>query len=218
MLPDPLRLAIAAVPLAAYFLLLSLVNARRRAFVTSGGSDLAALAAALSGMVLVGPIELFRPEAASAEFGGYVWLFLLGFYWLWVWLAVLVARPRIVIYNISGAQLRPVLGEAARKLDPQARWAGDSLALPTRGIELHVEGFDVMRNTSLIASGGEQNLAGWRQLSGELRTRLASLPVRSNPRWLGFVLAATLLLAGSITHMALHPLQVSQALEEMLRF
>src|SRR5690349_20902435 len=104
-LPDPLRLAIALVPLAAYFLLLALVNARRRPFVTTGGCDLAVLGAALSGMVLVGPIELFRPEAAAAEFGGYVWVFLIVFYWLCVWLAVLVARPRLVVYNITAEEL-----------------------------------------------------------------------------------------------------------------
>ena len=61
--PDPLRLAIALVPLGAYFLLLALINMRRRPFVTTGGSDLAALGGALTEMMVVGPIELFRPEA-----------------------------------------------------------------------------------------------------------------------------------------------------------
>jgi hypothetical protein len=165
-------------------------------------------------MILVGPIELFRPEAASAEFGGYVWLFLLGFYWL----AVLVARPRLVVYNISGAELRPVLAEAARNLDPQARWAGDSLSMPTLGVGLHMECFDFMRNAALVSNGGEQNLAGWKQLSAELRTKLSSLRVASNPRWLGFLLAAALLTAASIAHMTMHPQQVAQALQEMTSF
>ena len=218
MLPDPLRLAIALTPLAAYCLLLALVNARRRPFVTTGGCDLAALGAALSGLVLVGPIELFRPEAASAEFGGYVWLFLLALFWLWVWLAVLVARPRLVVYNISGEELRPVLAEAARQIDPQARWAGDSLALPTLGVSLYMETFEVMRNTSLKSSGGKQNLAGWKALSAELRNQLATLRVGRNPRALGFTLVALGLLAGSILPMLSDPEQVAQAVHEMLSF
>lgn len=218
MIPDPLRLTIALAPLAAYFLLLSMVNARRRPFVTSGGSDLAAMCAALSGAVLVGPIELFRPETASPEYGGYVWMFLLWLYWLWILLTVLVARPRIVVYNISGEELRPVLAEAARKLDPQARWAGDSLALPTLGVELHLECFSIMRNASLISSGGDQNLAGWRKLSGELRSRLAEMRVSVNPRWLGLLLVATAMLAGSIAYMTSRPVQVAQAIQEMLSF
>jgi hypothetical protein len=218
MTPDPLRLAIALVPLAAYCLLLAIVNARRRPFVTTGGCDLAVLGAALSGVVLVGPIELFRPEAASADFGGYVWIFLLVFYWLWVWLAVLVARPRLVVYNISAEELRPVLAEAARQVDSQARWAGDSLMLPTLGVALHMESFDVMRHASLKSSGGKQNLLGWRKLSAELRNQLATIRVSRNPRSLGFTLVALALIAASIVHMLNDPQDVAQAMEEMLSF
>jgi hypothetical protein len=218
MLPDPLRLAIALVPLAAYCLLLAIVNARRKSFVTTGGCDLAVLGAALSGVMLVGPIELFRPEAASTDYGGYVWLFLVGFYWLGVWLAVLVARPRLVVYNISAEELRPVVAEAARQVDPQARWAGDNLALPTLGVSLHMESFDIMRHVSLKSSGGKQNLGGWRKLSAELRTQLTAIRVSPNPRSLGFTLAAIGLITGSILHMLNDPLQVAQAMQEMMSF
>jgi hypothetical protein len=218
MLPDPLRLAIALVPLAAYCLLLAIVNARRRPFVTTGGCDLAALGAALSGLILVGPIQLFRPESAAATYGGYVWMFLLVFYWLWIWLSVLVARPRQVVYNIRAEELRPILAEVARKLDPQARWAADSLALPNLGVSLHMECFEIMRHCSLISSGDKQNIAGWQRVSAELRTQLSTLRVASNPRALGFTLAATALLAVSIAHMLGHPQQVAQAMNEMLNF
>jgi len=218
MLPDPLRLAIALVPLASYCMLIGLLNARRRPFLTTGGSDLAALGAAFSGLVLVGPIELFRPEAASAEFGRYVWLFLLMFYWLCVWLAVLLARPRLVVYNISAEQLRPVLAEAARAIDPRARWAGDSLSLPTLGVQLHLESFDLMRHVSLISSGSKQNLSGWRQLSSQLYQRLEPLRVDSNPRALGIVLFALLLLAASMVHMLAHPQHLAQAMQEIFSY
>lgn len=218
MLPDPLRLAIALIPLAAYALLLALVNARRRPFVTTGGSDLAALGAAVSGLILVGPIELFRPEAASAEFGGYVWLFLLVFYWLWVWLAVLVTRPRLVVYNISAEELRPVIAEAARRVDPQARWAGDSLSMPTLGIALHLETFEIMRNAALVSSGGKQNISGWKKLSAEVRNQLATIRVSPNPRSLGFTLLALGLVAGSIIHMLNWPEEVAQSVQEMMSF
>lgn len=218
MLPDPLRLTIALIPLASYGLLIGLLNARRRPFLTTGGADLAALGAALSGLILVGPIELFRPEAASAEFGSYVWLFLLAFYWLCVWLAVLLAKPRLVVYNISIDELRPVLAETARTIDPQARWAGDNLALPTLGVQLHLESFDLMRNVSLVASGGTQNLAGWRLLAGELYQRLRPLRVASNPRALGILLAALILLTASTLHMLSNPQHVAQAMQEIFTY
>ena len=196
---DPFRLAIALVPVAAYLLLLALVNLRRRPFLTTGGSDLAALGVALSGLVFVGPLELFRPEAATAEFGNYIWLFLLVFYWLWVLLVVLLARPRLVIYNVSAEELHPVLAEAAARLDPDSRWAGNSLALPNLGVQLHLESFDLMRNVSLASSGSRQNLDGWRRLARELATALRPVRVKPNPRG-GRLSArvAVLLMAGSL--------------------
>jgi len=215
MLPDPLRLSIALVPLASYGLLIGLLNARRRPFLTTGGADLAALGAALSGLFLIGPIELFRPEAATAEYGSYTWLFLLIFYWLCVWLIVLLAKPRLVVYNASIDELRPVLTETARSIDAQARWAGDSLALPTLGVQLHLESFDLMRNVSLVSSGGDQNLAGWRQLAGELSQRLLPLRVTSNPRAFGILLAAIALLGLSTAHLLANPQLVAEAMQEI---
>ena len=218
MLPDPLRLAIALVPLAAYCLVLGILNARRRPFLTTGGADLAAIGVALSGMVFVGPIELFRPEAASAEFGSYVWLFLLVLYWLCLWLTVMLARPRMVVYNISGEELRPILAETARAIDPQARWAGESLALPTLNVQLHVESFDIMRHASLVASGEKQDLAGWRKLAGELYLRLDALHVARNPRALGILLVALLLMFACLAHILSHPQLVAQAVEEIFSY
>ena len=218
MIPDPLRLTIALVPLASYSLLIGLINARRRPFITTGSADLAALGTALSGMILVGPIELFRPEAASTEYGRYVWIFLLVFYWLCVLLTVLLARPRLVVYNVSIDELRPILAEAARSIDAQARWAGDSLSMPTLGVQLHLESFDLMRNVSLVSSGDVQSLEGWRRLGGELYQRLVPLRVAPNPRALGILLAACALFAASTAHMLANPEHVAQAMQEIFAY
>lgn len=218
MLPDPLRLAIALVPLVAYFLVLGILNARRRPFLTTGGADLAALGMALTGMVLIGPIELFRPEQATAEFGGYVLLFMLVLYWLSLWLTVMLGRPRLVVYNISGEELRPILSDTARAIDSQARWAGDSLTLPSLGVQLHLEAFEIMRHVTLVASGDKQNLAGWRTLAGQLNQRLLPLRVDSNPRALGIVLLAILLMSITMTHMLGNPQLVAQTVEEIFSY
>ena len=141
-------------------------------------------------MVLVGPIELFRPEAAIAEFGGYVWLFLLVFYWLWVWLAVLVARPRLVVYNISAEELRPVLAEAARaarpagplgRRQPRAAHAGRVAAHGVvRDHAARVAHSPAAASrTSPAGSGSRPSCA----------TSSPTLRVGRNPRSLGFMLA-----------------------------
>jgi hypothetical protein len=215
---DPFRLAIALVPVAAYALLLALVNARRRPFLTSGGSDLAALGVAISGLMFVGPLELFRPEAATREFGNYIWLFLLSLYWLGLVLVLLLARPRLVIYNISSEELRPVLAEAAGRLDGEARWAGNHLMLPTLDVHLHLESLDIMRNVSLVSSGSQQSIDGWRCLARELRRALPAVRTRRSPSVIALLAVSLALLAVSVTQMLSRPAETLQAMNEVFAY
>jgi hypothetical protein len=215
---DPLRLAIALVPVAAYALALGLLNLRRWPFLTSGGCDLTALGIALSGLMFVGPMELLRPESATRSFGNYIWLFLLLFYWLWLLLVVLLSRPRLVVYNISAEELHPIVAEAASRLDPAARWAGNQLSMPGVGVQLHLDSFAVMRNVSLVASGGRQNLDGWRRLAAELAPPLRSMRVKSNPRALGFLTVSLAMLALCVTNLLLHPEAMMQAMSEVFAY
>jgi hypothetical protein len=215
---DPFRLALALVPLAAYVLLLGVINARRRPFITSGGCDLTALGLALSGLMFVGPLELFRPAAFTRELGNYIWLVLLVFYWLWVLLVVLLSRPRLVVYNISMEELHSVLAETAGRLDAEARWAGNHLTLPTLGVQLHLDSLDFMRNVSLVASGGRQNIDGWRRLAQELRRTLATIRVKSNPRAIGLLLVSLALLALSVVQMTANQNELMQAVNEVFAY
>ncbi|MEX2170475.1 MAG: hypothetical protein WD851_14260 [Pirellulales bacterium] len=215
---DPFRFALAAVPLAAYCALLGLINLRRKPLVTSGASDLAVLGVALTGAVWIGPLELFRPQAATAEFGNYIWPILIAFYWLWVSLAVLTARPRLVVYNTSTEELRPVLVEAVAPLDPTARWAGDSLLLPRLGVQLHLDEFSLMRNVSLVSTGGDQNLESWRRLASALRRGMGSLRVRPNPRAAGFLIVALLLFGGCVAHLINHPQELAAAIRQVFAY
>jgi hypothetical protein len=215
---DPFRLAIALVPVAAYVLLLAFVNARRRPFLTSGGCDLTALGVALSGLMLVGPMELLRPEGATREFGNFIWLVLLSFYWLWLLLVVLLSRPRLVVYNMSIEELHAVLADAASRLDSASRWAGNQLTLPTLGVQLHLDSLDIMRNVSLVASGGRQNIDGWRHLARELRTSLAAVHGKPNPRAIGLAIVSLALLALSVTQLLNNPQALMQAMNEVFAY
>jgi hypothetical protein len=215
---DPFRLTIAVVPVAAYLLLLGLLNLRRRPFLTTGGSDLTALGAALSGLMFIGPLELFRPDAATTEFGNYIWVFMLMFYWLCLLLVVLVARPRLVIYNVSVDEFHPVLAEVAGRLDPDARWAGNNLTLPRLGVHLHLDSFDLMRSVSLASSGSRQSLDGWRRLSRELSVALRPVRVKANPRAVGLLVVAVVLLVMSVAHMAGHPVELAQGVRDVFAY
>jgi hypothetical protein len=215
---DPFRLAIALVPVSAYVLLLGFINARRRPFVTSGASDLTALGIAISGLVFVGPLELFRPEALTRELGNYIWLVLLTLYWLLLLLVVLLSRPRLVVYNMSTEEFHPVLAATASRLDPDARWAGNHLILPKLGVQLHLDSIDLMRNVSLVSSGSRQNIDGWRQLARELRGALSSVRVKSNPRAIGLLALSLALLIVSVTQMIGRPEELVQAMNEVFAY
>jgi hypothetical protein len=214
---DPFRLCIALVPLAAYCLALGAAHWSKRPLVIHGARDAAALAAALTGLIVVGPLELFLPATAAMRFGGYVWLLLVAFYALLCSLAILLARPRLVIYNIAPDQLRPILAELVPDLDPQARWAGDSLAMPTLGVQLHLDALPATRTISLVASGEKQNLDGWRKLEKSLAAALREKTVPARPRGLGFLLAALLLIALCLIASARDPQALAQGMRDMLR-
>lgn len=214
---DPLRLCIALSPLAAYVLLLGLINLSSRPLVTSGGRDLAALALGICGLMIVGPMELFFPEVAVVRFGGYVWLMLLGMYALLVMLLTLILRPRLVVYNMTVDQLRPTLASVVSELDLDARWAGECLVLPRLGVQLHIEPFLAMRNVQLVSSGPHQSIAGWRRLERTLVKTLKGTSSLPNPYGFSLVFFGLLMVALITFAVVSDTEAVAQALGEMLR-
>jgi len=214
---DPLHLCIALGPVAIYFLLLGTINLSRRPFVTSGARDAAALGIAIGGFVVAGPMELFLPEAAAVRMGFWVWPTCIAFYMLCLSLAVLLMRPRIVIYNVTFEQLRPSLADIVLRLDSESRWAGDSLVMPNLGVQLTVESQGMMKNVQLAAAGAEQSFQGWRLLESELTSTLRSAKGTRNPYGMSLIMFGLLMAAAVIFWLSRDPQGVAQALNEMLR-
>jgi hypothetical protein len=209
---------VALGPVAIYLLLLGGINLARRPRVLSGTRDTAALALAVAGLVIVGPGELFFPVAASIRLGAFVWVLLGSMYLLGVVLLLLVLRPRLVIYNISTDELRPVLAEVVSKVDPDARWAQDSLVLPGLGVQLHIEILTRLRNVSLISSGPSQNYEGWRRLETALAAGLARVEVPRNYGAMGLVSAGLILLAFVALTVSRDPQAMAAALRDAISF
>ena len=183
---QPFHQCLALGPVAIYLLLLGAINLTRRPLLVSASRDAAVLGLALSGLVIVGPIALLFPETAASHFGPnglkYVWAMLVALYGLGLVLVLLIQRPRLVIYNISVDQLRPILAELVDRLDPEARWAGDSLVLPSLGVQLHLDNTPWMRNVSLVSAGPKQDYQGWARLEAALAAVLRQAEVPRNPR------------------------------------
>jgi len=214
---DPLHLAIALGPLATYLIVLGAVNLSSRPHVTTGARDAAALAIGISGLVVAGPMELFLIEQAAVVYGGWIWAIMLAAYALAALLIILLMRPRLIIYNMTLEQLRPVLASVVARLDSDARWAGDGLVMPQLGVQLTVEAVNVTKNVQLVSAGLEQSVQGWHRLEVELAAGLHKS--RSPANSYGFsLLTFGLLLWGTITYFLYRePGQVTQALSEMLR-
>ena len=190
---DSLHFCIAIVPLAVYLLMLGLLNLRRRPFVTTGARDAATLGIGVVGFVIAGPMELFFPEGAASQFGAWVWLSLIVFYGLCVSLIVLLMKPRLVVYNVSLEELRPILSKIAMELDPKSRWIGDALVIPQLKIHMHVEAVEWLRNVQMLAGGNQQSMEGWLQLERELKQHMSKVAVGPNIMGIPFVIASVAL-------------------------
>ncbi|NDC62631.1 MAG: hypothetical protein EBZ59_01270 [Planctomycetia bacterium] len=182
------------LPLGLYLVGLGAVHLRRRPFVVSGAWDGMLLGASLLGMLVVGPLALVQPAAGRPLWS---WPMLATAVALVVALCLLVSRPRMVVYNITIEQLRPLVAEVVSSLDPGARWAGESAALPARSLQVHMEGNGAMRSVNVVAVGERTSLESWGEFSRRLRQSAGRLRVRASPWGLPFTLAGLLIVAGA---------------------
>jgi hypothetical protein len=214
---DPFRLCVALGPLAIYLLALAVTNFRRRPVVVSGARDTAGLGFATSGLLFVGPVELGLQLLPIAD-PRYAWILILILYSLFVTLAVLLAAPRIVVYNVALDRLRPTLADVVNELDPGARWAGGSVAMPRLHVEFYLDEHASVRNVSLVASATPQSYAGWRMLERTLRAELRKSVETSPNLWgVGALVAALAMLGrmGWLVHFESD--KITQAFNDMLR-
>jgi len=214
---DSLHLLIALGPVATYLLVLGLINLSPRPLLTTGARDAAALAIALAGVMIAGPMELFLVEEAAVLYGVWVWLMMLVAYSLIVLLLVLLLRPRLVVYNITLQQLRPLVAEIATRLDADSQWAGESLSMPHLGVQLHFEAAPLLKHVQLVSSGADQSLTGWRQLQVALRENLRRVRTGTNPLGVSLLGFGVLLLIIITFLLARDPAGTLQAANEMLR-
>jgi len=159
------------------------------------------------------------PDDAANQFGSYsyVWLLMLAFYGMSVLFLALLMRPKLVIYNISHAELQAILATLAMEMDADSTWAGDNLVLPNLGVQLHLDSFAPLRNVTLCSSGDRQSYAGWRHLELELAARLKPVSVAANTWGVGLVGIALLAGVGCLAHTLGNFDQLAQGFKEMLR-
>lgn len=214
---DPFRLCLAFGPLAVYLLVVGIVNLSRRPLVTNGARETIALGLAVSGLLFIGPMELFLPASSAAFFGPYIWVLLVGFYGMTLLLIVLVQQPRINVYNLTGEQLHHVLPELVVRLDEGSRFAGDCLLMPNLKVQLHVDRFSPLRSISLVPAGDQQSFQGWTVLEKGLAAELAKVSVRPSPQGVILLIVAVGMLTILCQQLVSDPVAVTESMRDMLR-
>lgn len=196
---DPVFLLIALLPLIGYLLLLGFVRLSGKALVTTGGRDLASLGFAISGLVAIGPGELFFPKSAAGVFGPWVWVALIAFYSLIVSLIALTSRPRLVVFGRTPDQMLEPLFESAKKLDETATVDNEKLQvyLPKLGIRLRAAGHIGVDATYVESFELVTSIEFWNTLLGHLRDK-ASEAETPTPRRGGAMVVAAILLSAIV--------------------
>ncbi len=200
-----------------YWILIGVLHLRRRPIVISGSRDMTCLGLSLTGMFLVGPAELFFPNAAFNLMGVSVWLLMLLLYGTFLIFTVLNSKPRLVVFGFGEEELVRQVTEAVQQIDAETRWLDQHFVSPGLQIEAVVEQAGFGKIGQIVSTRRDQNLAGWVQLERVLRTRLGTVVVE--PRTGGRVwLLMGLVLVGSILYtLTKHPQEVAQGFREMLR-
>ncbi len=208
---------IALTPIAVYCIVLGALYLRRRPKVVSGSRDLACLGFAMIGLFIVGPAELFFPQAAFNVFGVSVWVMIVVLYLFMLMFAVLNAKPRLIVFGLDAESLTGPLDRALQQLDPGTKWLSHSFVAPSLGIQGTVERAGAEIVSQITATKREQDILGWVALERALSHVLRDVEVersRSGYRWivLGFALL------GLIGYTLIsRPDAIAQGIQDMLR-
>ncbi len=194
---EPFAILVALLPLIGYLVVFSLIRLSGSVLVTTGGRDVAALSFAISGLMVVGPIELFFPRPAATVFGAKVWIALAILYVLCVALIAMTTRPKLVVYGRTPSETFTPLLAAALSIDPRASGDAETLqiVLPTAGVRLRADGQRLVDYAQILAFEPNVSPLFWNKLLAELRRELTKTSV-ARPRQGLYMLAVAAILSG----------------------
>ncbi len=208
--------AVAAIPLAVYLMMVGVLRLRRHPLVTTGWRDTLTLGIAASGLVAIGPMQLFFPNHFAAQWHVWVWLALFMLYVLGLMMVLLNCKPRLVAYGMNETQFYDSILEAAQQVDAAAAWHGNVLTLPNCGIQLASEPSGAARIQQVVHVGLLHNIHDWLRLERAFVTVGSRLACpRSLAGW-PFVIGGGLLLAAALAPLLADPVDALAQLKEFI--
>jgi len=162
---DFLRFAIALIPLGIYFLLIATLLYRSRPTLLNAVQDTMLLGMGCVGLAVIGPLELFFPNAAYSVLGEWTWAFLLGLYFFIVLFAALNRSPSWTMYGLDCDSFQSLLNAALSSEEIPYQWLDYVLHVPSLGIVAMIEPANRLGNAvHLTPSGAKQDILGWHRL------------------------------------------------------
>lgn len=215
---EPYAATIAFAPLIVYLLALSIIRIGGFVWVTTGARDLAAVIFAISGLIVIGPLELFFPNTTAALLGPWVWAPLLLLYFLIACLVVLNSRPKLVVYGRTLEEVYPAMVRAACALDASAIENAEQLQLHLPALSAHLR-LDLARGndcSSVVAFEQTLPVVFWRQFAKQLRTELRGTSPPFPRRGWAMLIIATIAAFLLIRHVAAQPALLVEGFHEWL--
>ncbi len=201
-----IRIATVVVPVAVYFLILGLLNSRRRPQLLTGRMDFALLIVALSPILILPAFALLGVSILTAGLAGLAVAAL----------AVLLGPPvgSWVVYNTSFRQVRRLLGAALDDGRIHAVQTECGFDLPEADARIEIGGFGLLRNVTIRLRGGDCELA--RAIEGHLAVRIGSVSAETSPMAMALLLVATCMLVAPLTLMAGQAGQIVRIITDLL--
>lgn len=174
---DYMHYAIALGPIGLYCVLVGYLYQRPHPMLINAAQDTLLFGMGAVGLIVIGPMELFFPNAAYSLLGAWTWFFLLCLYGFVVLFVALNRRPQWTLYGSSASAMRGILGRVLEERDIAHSWEGSILVVPELGIRAIVEPANASdRAAHLTRCGREQSVIGWYRLEKLVTERLQSEP------------------------------------------
>jgi hypothetical protein len=192
------------VPVAVYFLILGLLNSRRRPQLLTGRQDFALLIVALSPLVILPAMDFLRANPLAIAAGAVAAA------------AILLAPPggTWVIYNLHAALAREVVADALKAMGMDFVVEGGGFRLPGRDIRVELNSFSLLRNVSIRLRGGSSELS--RSFHEALSRRLAEISVPAHVMGVSLLLVATAMLAAPLVLLAGDVPEIVRVISDLL--
>jgi hypothetical protein len=187
-----LRIAAMVVPVAAYFLILGLLNSRPHPQMLRGRFDFALLLGALGPLFFAPMAERYAGSPAlgtCAVVGIAVGIMLLA-----------PGGKNWVIYNLSHAAARKAVEESLESLGAACEPVPQGFRLSREGAMVRIGGFPLLRNVTVHLLGGSDELA--RNLESAMTAKVSRLSVEPSSASAAMLLIATAMIVAPLAMVA----------------